>query len=496
MRIDLLGKSIYSLWISFVFLALMHVSGFASDTVSNADSTMHSNTGTADSLTTGSRIYDYVAYPTLQMLSWPVEKGLVPLVKALTYPSRAPIRYFLNENVIDRTRNLISFGQNDQILFYPTINLAPGTASRIGLTLRDNALFGRKTERLVAYGLYYVNGDYSARTYVTASNILETEFFAKVGVRVVRMKNAFVNQPETNAFLFYSDSSEQYQFQMRHPLFLDFQAFGELTLRQNRLYSLNSAPPCASCTNIPLSNSASNFFNSDTGAQALAYRGIGQTFLDRVWQLGLSRDTRNNENIPLVGSWMDLSWRYHQADLGHSYQEWSGQYTKYFKLGKEHYEISSEEERRRGGMSMKKFIRQLDYENLRNELFSRKVIVLHGYAAQSFEIPGNSMPIYGLQTLGNNSPLRGYVGNRFRDYTVASFSAEYRFPILRLMDGTLFDEYGVHGRSWDNIDFIDYKNSWGFGIRVRRPDIYLFRMEIGFHGLSGAAFNMSVDEPF
>jgi hypothetical protein len=64
------------------------------------------------------------------------------------------------------------------------------------------------------------------------------------------------------------------------------------------------------------------------------------------------------------------------------------------------------------------------------------------------------------------------------------------------MDGTLFDEYGVSGRSWDKIDYLDYKNSWGFGIRVRRPDIYLFRMEVGFHGLSGAAFNMAVDEPF
>jgi hypothetical protein len=138
----------------------------------------------------------------------------------------------------------------------------------------------------------------------------------------------------------------------------------------------------------------------------------------------------------------------------------------------------------------------LEYEKLRQQIFSRKVVVLHLYAAQSFELPGNSMPMYGLQTLGNDTPLRGYSGSRFRDYAVAAFSTEYRFPVLRLMDGTLFYEDGAIGRSWNTIDYLNYKNSWGFGIRVRRPDIYLFRMDLGIHGVSGLVFNMSVDAPF
>jgi outer membrane protein assembly factor BamA len=107
------------------------------------------------------------------------------------------------------------------------------------------------------------------------------------------------------------------------------------------------------------------------------------------------------------------------------------------------------------------------------------------------------MPVYGLNTLGNDTPMRGYSGSRFRDYTVASLGAEYRFPVMRLVDGVIFDEYGVYGRSWDKIDVLDnLKNSWGFGIRVRRPDIYLFRLQLGFHGAQGITLNMSVDEPF
>ena len=68
---------------------------------------------------------------------------------------------------------------------------------------------------------------------------------------------------------------------------------------------------------------------------------------------------------------------------------------------------------------------------------------------------------------------------------------------MRLVDGVIFDEYGWAGREWDTIDYLaDLKNSWGFGIRVRRPDLYLFRFQVGFHGAQGIVINMSVDEPF
>jgi outer membrane protein assembly factor BamA len=139
----------------------------------------------------------------------------------------------------------------------------------------------------------------------------------------------------------------------------------------------------------------------------------------------------------------------------------------------------------------------MEYQHLREQLFNRKVLAFHLWSAQSYELPGNRMPVYGLSTLGNDTPMRGYSGSRFRDYTVLSLGAEYRFPIMRLVDGVIFDEYGVIGRNWETIDYLkDIKNSWGFGIRVRRPDIHLFRVQLGFHGLHGIEFNMSVDAPY
>ncbi len=446
---------------------------------------------TRDSTSAGARIYEYIAYPTLQLITWPVEKLLVPVVRVLTYPTQEPIRYVLKENVIDRTLNIVTYGDQQQIQVYPTLNLAPGTSSRTGLTLRDKALFGRNTEKLVSYVLYYVNGDYKARAYVTADQLLGSNLFAKVGASVTRMKNASVNEPGTDYFLFYSDSSEQYQFLATHPAFLNFQVRGGMTLRHNSFGA-------AAGNLLTKDTIAGDFFPypGDSISANRAYRGLDQTFWDRVWEVGLTRDTRNNENITLAGSWTDLTLQYHDAGLNHSFYDWVGQYTTYFKLGRERYEITAEEERRNGNISVQKILRQLEYEKIRNGIFSRKVLVVHFYAAQSYEISGNSMPVYGLQTLGNDTPLRGYAGSRFRDYTVAAVSTEYRFPIIRLMDGTLFDEYGVSGKSWDSVLDQGLRNTWGFGIRVRRPDIFLFRAELGIHGLSGTVFNLSVDAPF
>jgi hypothetical protein len=65
------------------------------------------------------------------------------------------------------------------------------------------------------------------------------------------------------------------------------------------------------------------------------------------------------------------------------------------------------------------------------------------------------------------------------------------------MDGTIFNEYGMFGRSLAALDPVDnLRNSWGFGVRVRQPEMFLFRLEAAFHGISGLALNVSSDTSF
>ena len=456
--------------------------------MTQVDSTQKNSSDTAtDSTVVKKKLYEYIANPVLQVVTWPLEKIFVPAVKMALYPTKAPLRYMINEAVIDRTISLISFGNDDKVMMYPTINLAPGTGSYTGLTFRHKALFGRPTESLVARGSLYVNGDWRFRTYLNATSILATDFSTKYSLLLNRVKNTSVNQPGTSRFWYYADTSNIFSGSLAHPLIGHYGMKGSYIFRDNHF---GNAPPQTDTLQ-------STFFKNPTGSFDPSYRGLNQNWHDQIVAVSLFRDTRINENIPLTGSQFTSTYHYHFTDANHDFQGWEANWTGYFKLGAEKYEISADEERKAGRMSMRRVLEKMEYEKLKKELLNRKALALHIYSAQSFEVSGNHMPVYGLQTLGNDSPLRGYSGSHFKDYSVLSLGGEYRFPILRLVDGVMFNEYGINGRSWDKINVIDnLKNSWGFGIRVRRPDIYLFRLQLGFHGAEGIQLNMSVDEPY
>lgn len=438
-------------------------------------------------------VYEYIANPALQWITWPIETLLAPTVSTLTYPIKPPLRYFMDQNVLDRTIDLLSFGPQSKIMVYPTMSIAPGTGSRTGLTLRHMALFGRPSERLVGQWIMYVNGDYRLRAYMTARDLFGTGYSGKFSATMNRVKNTSANQPGSDAFWYYSDTSETYAAYFGHDLIEKFTGRLNYALRVNRF---GLAPP-ADPKNSKL---VSSFFdppgeeNADDNRQ---YRGLESEWVDHMIGFSLGRDTRNNENITLDGSRLDAGWSYHFTTADHDYHHYQVIWDKFFKLGSERYEVTREEEKAGAkGMNIKDFLAKLEYKKLREQIFNRKVLAFRAYVAQSFEVPGNRMPIYGLQTLGNDTPMRGYQGSRFRDLAVAAVSSEYRFPLMRLVDGDIFNEYGIYGKDWESLDADNLKNSWGFGIRVRRPDIFLFRCEAGFHGSDGVVLNLTVDAAY
>ncbi len=461
----------------------------ASDSAKSKTATDSAASEAAGPDSIGHRLYTYISYPFLQMVTLPVEVVLVPAVKMVLYPTKPPLRYMLDQNVIDRTIKLISLGEDGQIMVYPTMNLAPGTGSSTGLSFRDQALFGRTSERAVLMTNLFVNGDWKMRTYATAADVAGSGMNSKVSVTVTHAKNQSFNMPGTPIFWSYADTSTALSLGVSHLVYERLALRGQYVFRDNHY---GRSPT----TNDPYRDRAEFLYDAD-GNLDEEMRGLQSAWHDHILVAGLTRDTRNNQNIVLDGSDFNASWQYHLTDAKHNFHAWELSLSNYFKLGREKYEISTEEDRKAGGLSMEKVLKKMELENLKKELFNRKVLATHLYAAQSFEVPGNHMPVYGLQTLGNDTPLRGYSGSRFRDYAVLSAGAEYRFPVMRLVDGVIFDEYGVFGRSWDRIDYWDgLKNSWGFGIRVRRPDIYLFRCQLGFHGTQGIVLNLSVDEPY
>ena len=75
-------------------------------------------------------------------------------------------------------------------------------------------------------------------------------------------------------------------------------------------------------------------------------------------------------------------------------------------------------------------------------------------------------------------------------------SAEYRWPVDRLVDGVVFDEYAMVSDKINRRSKKNLYNSWGFGVRVRKPDMYLFRVQFAFHGWHGISLLFTIAPEF
>src|SRR5690606_23599596 len=128
-----------------------------------------------------------------------------------------------------------------------------------------------------------------------------------------RLKSAKFYQPNLNTVYYHTFNSESYEAEVDYPLIEELRIRTGFMLLNNRF---GEAPPAiASQSGDGLDP---GFFGSDSGFDPRgAYRGLTQSFYDRVWRVGLSRDTRTNEHIPLDGDRLDAWWQYHHAGRDH-----------------------------------------------------------------------------------------------------------------------------------------------------------------------------------
>ena len=80
-----------------------------------------------------------------------------------------------------------------------------------------------------------------------------------------------------------------------------------------------------------------------------------------------------------------------------------------------------------------------------------------------------TMPLSQRFSLGGAETLRGYKDDQFKGYKMMSGTLEYRFPIVKKVQGVVFSDAGY---AWDKgatMDFSDIKTSIGVGLRITSP---------------------------
>ena len=70
--------------------------------------------------------------PSKSPWMWPVEHIIQPFLNGLIYPIAQPVDYALKNGIIDKSVQLISFGEDYKIMVYPSFNFKPGSRSPSG----------------------------------------------------------------------------------------------------------------------------------------------------------------------------------------------------------------------------------------------------------------------------------------------------------------------------------------------------------------------------
>jgi outer membrane protein assembly factor BamA len=106
------------------------------------------------------------------------------------------------------------------------------------------------------------------------------------------------------------------------------------------------------------------------------------------------------------------------------------------------------------------------------------VLALRGRAVLSQSAAGQDVPFYLLPTLGGSSTLRGFADYRFRDRNLLLFSAEYRWPLFRALDGALFYDAGTVAPTAQGLSLRHAQTDYGVGVRLHTTKRTLLRVDV------------------
>lgn len=136
----------------------------------------------------------------------------------------------------------------------------------------------------------------------------------------------------------------------------------------------------------------------------------------------------------------------------------------------------------------------------------RRVLALHVYGEHNAEGGASEVPFHQMAKLGGfgahprlSHTLRGFDFNRFFDESAILFNIEYRYTIWEYkewkMDTVFFWDEGQVFGEFENLQFSDFRESYGLGARVSLADHVVLSIETA-HGDEGTNFYVKSSLPF
>ncbi len=441
---------------------------------------------------------------------WPFEHVIQPALNGLIFPIAKPIDYAVKNGIVEKSLELISIGDDYKIMVYPSFNFKPGSETMIGANYRHRGIFLEK-DYLVLQGEYFANGDMGFTARYTKHALFGSRFFGGLRYDIDLDRDFSVVVPQTKQKYLQPDSSFSVVGRLGAPLFNQTNWNAELWAS---VEGIRSSLPDVDDTLLI----GADFPIEDRGVYQHHWEfpvGASIVYDNLDFAYAPSRGNRLVMNasyvnvgkydgvkaIDLNADFLDvLPEKIEDGGKNHDYVKTELIFQHYFYLGKaEQYILSATEARQNRrfytDFSWDEVVRIWRPEQVMNTLFERRVIAMQFRLVDIWEMEKGGAPYNAFVSVNGRTPLRGY-GDKWTTQHLMSLSTEYRWPVDRFVDGVLFDEYALLAPEFDKWSFSHFYNSWGFGIRVRQPNLYLFRLQFGFHGLQGVNMLLTIAPEF
>lgn len=422
------------------------------------------------------------------VIAWPFEKVVQPAFGALLMPLEPPLEYFFDHDVPERAVELFSFGSQKNILIYPFFSISSGTGSTYGLAYRQEA---KSSPSRYSFGGSFEQSVDLDRTWSGEASLLLPFDFARLGVvgtqRNDKARTFYL--PQGGAPLLYSDSSSY----LKGTLDFFFPLGWSLSLEMERGWRQFKTP-----REVILSSRKEgvdlNRFNETI--EDVEKQGLYKDYEEKLYKLSFGHNTLESRFAPTSGTKWQLSALISDPSILSPYLLLSGRIERALLLGKQRYELTREEHRKK-----QRYLRHFSFDDamkyLNPDQFQRIYLerkVLTNYLAwhRVIALEDGAIPIMAHPSLGRSSPLRAYDFRQFADRSTLLWSLEYRWPLLMMVDGVFFNEFGYYYPGEERIFEGALRNSWGFGVRVRRPNFYFFRAQFAFNGTDGVALVVTI----
>ena len=443
------------------------------------------------------------------VLSWPFIHIIQPFFGMLVYPVSAPLHYAIDNGVAEKAVELITFGEKKNILIYPMFNLKPGTATMLGGYYRHRNLF-QQGDYAVLQGNYYANSDIDMKVRYSKHSLFGKDLYGSLTTGLYMDRDNSFTIPGTRESFGQADTTVFFDASLSFPITesrnLNFSLGGEIDfhvvdftdvkdtvlddpkfpIEDRGLYQNHFEIPVY--VNLVFDNL--DFPYAPSRGVRLCLKG-SYVFVGKYEGIDVDDFTKAG---------LARSERLEDGGKNHDYVRAEMFYQMYFFIGKaEKYVLSAKEARKTRkfytDFSLNEALRVWRPENLVETLFERRVLAFQYRFVGMWEMEKGGAPYTAYPGLNARFPLRGYSGAWASPF-IMGFSAEYRWPIDRLVDGVVFDEYAMISDKVNRWSKKNLYNSWGFGVRVRKPDMYLFRMQFAFHGWHGISMIFTIAPEF